>query len=151
MSDTTTKTRKFLVRLAIVPVLALLTATGCPDGVNMPAPSTGAAVSFANEVQPIFNQLCTGCHVTGGLADLSGIALKLVDGQSFDLLVNQPSAQNPDLTLVMPGDSANSLLFQKVSSDSPPVGATMPLIGRRLTSTELATLRDWIDQGAPNN
>jgi hypothetical protein len=151
MPDATRKPCKLAIRSAIVPVLALLTGAGCPGGVNVPAPSPGATVSFAGEVQPIFNQLCAGCHVTGGLADLTGIAVKLVDGQSFDMLVNQPSTQNAGLTLVIPGDSAGSLLFQKVSSNAPPVGATMPLLGRRLTSAELATLRDWIDQGALDN
>ncbi len=77
--------------------------------------------------------------------------MRLIAGQSFAMLINQKSTLDPSLTLVIPGDSANSLLFLKVSSDSPPVGDTMPLIGRRLTSTELALVRDWIDQGAMNN
>ena len=124
-------------------------ALQCP--VNMPGPITGQAISFADDIQPIFDELCIGCHVTGGFADQSGIALKLVAGQSFNLLVNQKSVQDPSLTLVIPGDSANSLLFQKTSQNMPPVGSTMPLIGRRLTSTELALVRDWIDQGALDN
>lgn len=128
---------------------ALCMALQCP--VNVPGPATGGTVSFANDIQPIFNELCIGCHVTGGFADQSGIALKLVAGQSFDLLVNQRSVQDTSLTLVNPGDSANSLLFQKTSQNMPPVGMTMPLGGRRLTSTELALVRDWIDQGASDN
>lgn len=128
---------------------ALCMALQCP--VNVPGPVTGTTISFANDIQPIFNDLCIGCHVTGGFADQSGIALRLVAGQSFDLLVNQKSVQDTSLTLVIPGDSANSLLFQKTSQDTPPVGATMPLVGRRLTSTELALVRDWIDQGALDN
>ncbi|MFQ5501047.1 MAG: hypothetical protein ACE5EQ_01975 [Phycisphaerae bacterium] len=77
--------------------------------------------------------------------------MRLIEGLSFAMLINQKSTQNPSLTLVTPGDTANSLLFLKVSSNSPPVGDTMPLIGRRLTSSELARVRDWIDQGAMNN
>ncbi len=127
----------------------LCMALQCP--VNEAGPATGTTVSFANDIQPIFNELCIGCHATGGLADQSGITLKLVPGQSFDLLVNQKSVQAPNLTLVIPGDSANSLLFLKTSRNTPPAGATMPLIGRRLTSTELALVRDWIDQGASDN
>ncbi|MFQ5412693.1 MAG: hypothetical protein ACE5EC_10365 [Phycisphaerae bacterium] len=128
-----------------------LCGLACQDQANTPGPSTGRVVSFANDIQPIFNELCIGCHVIGGFADQQGIPLRLIEGQSFAMLVNQKSSQNTDLTLVIPGDSANSLLFQKLSSDSPPVGALMPLVGRRLTSEELALVRDWIDQGAKDN
>lgn len=123
----------------------------CQGQANTPGPTTGRAVSFSSEIQPIFNDLCIGCHVTGGFADQQGIPLRLIEGLSFAMLINQKSTQNPSLTLVTPGDTANSLLFLKVSSNSPPVGDTMPLIGRRLTSSELARVRDWIDQGAMNN
>jgi len=123
----------------------------CQGQANTPGPSSGQAVSFSSDIQPIFTDLCIGCHVTGGFADQQGIPLRLIAGQSFAMLINQKSTLDPSLTLVIPGDSANSLLFLKVSSDSPPVGDTMPLIGRRLTSTELALVRDWIDQGAMNN
>jgi hypothetical protein len=62
-----------------------------------------------------------------------------------------PAPQQADLTLVVPGDPDTSLLWLKVSSNSPPVGSTMPLFGSRLTSNELALVRDWIAQGAQNN
>lgn len=75
----------------------------------------------------------------------------LTPGQSIDSLVDQSSSQRPDLTLVTPGDPDASLLWLKVSSNSPPVGATMPLFGQRLSSEELGLLRDWIAQGAQDN
>jgi len=126
-------------------------AIGCQGPVNVPAPSTGEPISFAGDIQPIFDAHCIVCHVTGGRADNEGIALKLVAGESYALLVNQPSVQNAALTLVVPGDAATSLMFLKVSSDTPPVGATMPLVGARLSSADLGLIRDWIDQGALDN
>jgi len=139
-------------RRAALAVALMLTLGACQtQPVSMPGMSSGQTVSFSQQVQPIFNELCITCHVTGGLADLEGIALKLTAAESFNRLVNQSSVQDTSLTLVVPGDSTNSLLFKKVSSNSPPVGATMPLIGRRLTSDELTLIRDWIDQGAMNN
>ncbi len=131
--------------------LLIMTGMGCQGSVNEPAPPTGETISFATEIQPIFNANCTTCHRIGGLADIQGIRLKLVAGESFDLLVDQPSSQRSDLTLVVPGDVGASLLFLKVSSDSPPIGGTMPLVGGRLSSTDLALIRDWINQGAMNN
>jgi len=77
--------------------------------------------------------------------------MRLNAGESHATTVNQASSQRPDLLLIKPGDSAASLLFLKVSSDTPPAGETMPIFGAKLTSSELAILRDWIDQGAVNN
>ena len=132
---------------------ALLTGVGlgCQGSVNVAAPSTGETILFSADIQPIFDANCTTCHRTGGQADMAGILLKLVADESFELLVDQPSSQQSDLTLVVPGDANASLLFLKVSANSPPIGATMPLVGARLSSTDLGLIRDWINQGALDN
>lgn len=139
-------------RIWMMPVvcgLGLLAA--CQGEVNLPGPGTGRAVSLADDVQPIFDARCASCHRSGAFANLMGIDLELTAGQSHDSLVNRPSSQSAAHMLVVPGDSAASLLFLKVSSNAPPVGSTMPLFGERLTSAELALVRDWIDQGALDN
>ncbi len=108
-------------------------------------------VSFAGDIQPIFTTNCAGCHSPGGAADLAGIALQLTEGVAYDLLVSQPSVQDPDLTLVAPGDPDASLLLAKVESDSPPVGLRMPRFAPALSDDEIALIRSWIQQGAENN
>ena len=124
-------------------------AIGCQ--VNLPDPPVDREVSFATEIQPIFTQRCAGCHSDGGFADNQGIPMRLVEGLTLDSIVNQPSSQDSGLTLVIPSDAANSLLFLKVSENDPPIGSTMPLIGEMLPSGELGLIRDWIDQGAMDN
>ena len=89
-------------------------------------------------------------YQTPGFA-LGFVSLELTEGDSYAMLVNQASSQDAAHTLVVPSDSSTSLLFLKVSSNDPPVGATMPFIGGRLSSEELALMRDWIDQGALDN
>ncbi len=131
-------------------VVGLWPLLGC-QGANTPLPPTSETVSFAADIQPIFNNRCIFCHSVGGLADLRGIQLKLTEGVSYDLLVDQASVQNADLTIVVPGDAQASLVFLKVSSDSPPVGARMPLAGAPLPANELGLIRDWINQGALDN
>ncbi len=127
-------------------------ACGCQGDVNTPDPPGAREISYANDVQPIFNARCTSCHSPGSpTTDFVGIRMVLTAGQSYDSLVDQPSSQRPDLTLVVPGNPDSSLLWLKVSSNAPPVGATMPLLGARLSSAELAVIRDWVDQGAANN
>lgn len=125
---------------------------GCQGNVNLPAASTGATISFASDVQPIFNARCVSCHSAGfSVGSLAGVQVVLTAGQSFTSLVNQASAQSGAFTLVVPGDFENSLLWLKVSSNDPPVGATMPLFGSSLNAQDLATIRDWIEQGALDN
>ena len=108
-------------------------------------------VSFANDIQPIFTTRCAGCHRDGGAAALPNIPMRLNEGRSFASLVNQPSGQNASVTLVVPGDSTNSLLFQKISSPVPPVGSRMPLFSSPLDQAEQFLIRDWIDHGAKDN
>lgn len=106
-------------------------------------------VSFSNDIQPIFDQNCTVCHVNGGIAGFTGLFLGAAT--SFDLLVNQASSQNSALTRVVPGDSASSLLFLKINSDRPPVGSRMPLGRAPLRNDLISLIQTWIDQGAENN
>ena len=108
-------------------------------------------VSFKDQIQPILNTDCFRCHRVNGEADLFGIALQVGEEVAFELLVNQPSSLDANLTLVVPGDAASSLLFNKVASDTPPTGARMPLREAPLSAESIELIRDWIDQGALNN
>ena len=163
----TGRIRSTLHLFAILAIGALLAGPSCDvtiefDGVELfdllfgddispsddDAPPAVQTVSFSSEIQPIFDASCTVCHVSGGIADA---ILHLSAEESFDALVGHPSVQDASLTRVVAGDSSTSLLFQKVSSDSPPVGARMPLGGAPLSDADIALIRDWIDQGAPNN
>jgi hypothetical protein len=47
--------------------------------------------------------------------------------------------------VVVPGDSAGSLLVDMISSGE------MPKRGDKLTADEIQTISDWINAGAPNN
>lgn len=125
---------------------------GCDAGppLEITLPQDGV-VSFAQHVQPIFNARCTSCHRAGSPTSSVFVPLILTAGDSYDALVNRPSDQRADLTLVVPGDSSASLLYQKIASSSPPVGSRMPLFRSALSDEHIGLVRDWIDQGALNN
>ena len=112
---------------------------------------TDGTVSFSADVQPILNTYCFRCHRAGGIADQAGVAFRAGAEESYDLLVNRPSALDAQLTLVVPGDADASLLLDKVSSDSPMIGDRMPQGGPFLTESQIERIRDWIAQGAINN
>ncbi len=124
---------------------------GCPSPTDQPDPPVDGVVLFSTHIQPIFNASCRVCHRPGGIALLRGIEVQLLEGVSYDFLVDRPSVQDPELTLVVPGDSSASLLYLKVSASAPPVGSRMPLNRSALTQTQINLIRDWIDQGALDN
>jgi hypothetical protein len=104
---------------------------------TLPTMVTSAApVDFEREVHPILAGNCYECHGSEkkSKADLrlDTLRLALEGGESGPALVR--------------GDSAASLLFQRVISDDP--DEVMPPKGERLTDAEKATLRRWLDEGA---
>lgn len=111
---------------------------------------TITGVSFANIIQPIFNSYCTLCHIASGGYTGSGDAsfLPLNSGVSYGNLVNVPATKS-DGTRVIPGDSADSILYKRVSGTS--AGAQMPKNQTPLSSTNQDYIKTWIDEGALNN
>jgi Cytochrome c. len=99
-------------------------------------------VSFSNQIQPIFNSQCTGCHGgTGGLTITAGV--------SYNNLVNVFAQSScTSLKRVLPNDADNSVLYKKVSGTT--CGNQMPQ-GGALSTSDIALIRDWINQGAKNN
>lgn len=98
--------------------------------------ASAAPINFEREVQPILAAKCYDCHGNEkkSKADLrlDGRALALKGGESGPALV--------------PGNSADSLLFQRVTSADP--DEIMPPKGDRVTDEEKAILRRWLDEGA---
>ena len=109
-------------------------------------------VSFRGDVQPIFTARCAlvGCH--SGPFPTQG--LNLGDGSAYAALVNSQSTERPDLKLIAPGSTAASYLWWKVGQAPPGqsiLGSPMPLTGGPLSLAQMATIRGWITEGAPDN
>ncbi len=88
---------------------------------------TGAP-TYDNYVGPLVSTKCSGCH--GDLAT-AGLNMLTYEGMM------KSAADGP---VVVPGDSANSKLFQIQSA-----GGHFA----NLTADELAIIKEWIDSGAP--
>jgi hypothetical protein len=133
-----------------VGVCGLLAAAGCGSGRTVsPAagpPTTPGVLTLAADVQPIFTAHCAfpGCHA--GSAPASGQDLSA--GNAFGNIVGVDSLEVPSRKRVQPGDPDASYLFEKVSQERPAVGERMPLGASPLSSGEIATIRQWIAQGA---
>lgn len=95
----------------------------------------GREVSYSQDVYPILQKKCSGCHGTGGVA--SSTRYKLTGDASADYgtikaLVN---TDNPD----------DSELLEKGSGRESHGG------GKQLDDNEYAIIKSWIEQGAKNN
>ncbi len=121
-------------------------AAGCTD-LNTVQPPVPAFTQFSLQlnVASIFQANCGGCHINGG----SSGSINLDPANILVQLVNVPSAQNNQFIRLIPGDAANSLLFQKINCDSPSVGSRMPLGGDPLSNAQQRYIQDWINAGAP--
>lgn len=92
-----------------------------------------AAVGYAEDIQPIFEQTCAICHgelVQNAELDVTDYASLLAGGQ------NGP--------VVVPGRPQDSFLWHQVSS------GVMPLVGE-LSVHDKRLIYDWIRSGAPES
>ncbi|HEY5615523.1 MAG TPA: hypothetical protein VIL52_05830 [Bacteroidota bacterium] len=129
-----------------------LSCTDAGSELEPPPPEEpqGDEVSFAQQIQPVFNgNGCVGCHGGSG-------GLFLTQGVSYNNLVNvNAQASCTTLKRVLPGNAAQSVLFIRVSSNSADtdcgVNSRMPKDGTRLPQATIDLLEDWINQGAKNN
>ncbi len=114
-----------------------------------------ADVSFANDIQPIFDARCVRCHN----ADLLSGGMDLTAGSSLSYLVDQPTSAGcmdtaPDSVRVVPFDPPSSMLWLKTLPDDTRCGRPMPLGTEGLgviAPDEFALIETWIAQGAQDN
>ena len=125
--------------------MLLLTLGGCSDhgdplGVIDP-PGGVDPVSFATDIQPIFDMNCLNCHGAGGFAGLD-----LSSGLSYANLVGVPATTSQE-NRVEATDADASVLYQRLSATG---GGFMPPSG--VLSEEVQDLvSQWINEGALDN
>ena len=93
---------------------------------------------------------CIGCHSDAGRIPAGNLVL--LEGRSYTQLVGRASTGKPGATLVIPGDPDNSYLVKKLEAAPDIVGQRMPRNnGPFLTEGQMLVIRQWIQDGAPNN
>jgi hypothetical protein len=128
----------------------MLAACGGGGGDPAPTPSadpspTGFDPVFSAIQSNVFSPTCavSGCHL-GGSAPWG---LRLDATNSYGLLVGVVSGGSPPTLRVAPGDPVNSYIIHKLEGTAA-VGARMPLNGTPLSTADIATIRQWISDGA---
>ena len=143
--------------LACIGAIALAALGGCGDDGGDGGGGGGVdagPVSFAADIQPIFNAKCISCHHPE-----SAIEVDLTQPFDPDLgIVGRANTWVPngseETLIVDPGDVDNSFLVKKVESESLDDhidGAPMPMYIERVTADELDKIKQWITDGAQND
>ena len=111
--------------------------------------STEPSTSLSSIQGSIFSPTCAvaGCHSSGSASG----GLVLASGQAFSNLVNVPSTGVPSLDRVEPGDPERSYLIKKLRGDADISGSRMPQGGPPLSSNQIDSIIQWIENGASNN
>ncbi|MCZ7400756.1 MAG: hypothetical protein O8C61_00875 [Candidatus Methanoperedens sp.] len=104
----------------------VVTSTATPTPTTTPA---SGSVSYSATIQPILNTYCNACHPTSGV--------------SFSSYTNTKST-------VVAGNATGSRLYRSLTGSN---GVTKmpPSTSSQLTTTQITSIRNWINQGALNN
>ena len=113
---------------------------------------------FAEQVRPILERVCSGCHSeTSPEANMS-LGGHITSADVVKGLVNVQTMHGGQFVRIAPGDPDHSWLYLKVSGQAANAGCmgtmcnaeVMPPTGQvTLSTTDLSTIRQWIQSGAP--
>ena len=129
----------------ILLIFAFLFLMNCVNNVEDQVPEIpDGPISYATDIQPIFNSSCGGgfCHTNGD--NVNGVNL-----DSYQNTINSEGTSYGGL-IVVPNNADNSPLVDKLGSN-PEFGNRMPQGRSALSNSETGKIIAWINQGAQNN
>lgn len=146
------------VRVVLGGAAAIALAAACADFTALEDPTFGlpdvvvAQPSFAGDVRPILEKRCAqgGCHTIA----TSQAGLALAASVAYDELVGVPAVTSGGaFHRVEPGNADDSWLVRRIRPDPAARNGLprMPLAATPLTPNQIATIVNWIDQGALRN
>ncbi len=101
-----------------------------------------SSVSFNKSVKPILDKYCSTCHTQNG----EGTQASGFETSSYETVM-KGTKFGP---VVVPGDALSSSLYRLVAGKVDP-SIKMPHGEQGLAEAEIATIENWIAQGATNN
>lgn len=109
--------------------------------VVLAAESESGQVSFYNDIRPVFQTHCQGCHQPARARNSGAYVMT-----SYDLLVKAGESEE---TPVVPGKPDESYLVQLIMPEDGK--AEMPRGQKPLHKSEVELIRKWVAQGAKND
>jgi hypothetical protein len=145
--------RRVMTGALLVATLAGCAGSGDGDGENGGGngcePPAAPTISYAGNVQPIYDTSCAlaGCH----LGAVPAFGLTLAAGTSYEATVDVKALERPQLFFVEPGNPDASYLVRKIEGGPDIAGDLMPVDAPPLTSDEISAIRQWITECALDN
>jgi hypothetical protein len=124
-----------------MPLLAAAIVASLAGAPAAPDDAPGPKVDFNREVRPILSDSCFACHGPDETQRKAGLRLDTRDG-AFAALESGGRA-------IVPGDPDESELVFRVESDDRETVMPPPSSHKSLAAEQKATLRRWVEQGAP--
>jgi hypothetical protein len=120
---------------ALALLFAVLLIAGCGSQPAAPKAETTAEVSFAKDIQPMFNRSCMPCHSGGPDAQSKYVVT------SYDGVMGTGKDSVPN---VCTGNADSSLVCRLLKAGKmPPTGPLSP--------AQVELVNKWVAQGAKNN
>jgi hypothetical protein len=91
------------------------------------------SIDFSSQVQPILSDACFACHGPDE------------ESREADLRLD---AADDAMAVIEPGDASASELYARLIESDPDLLMPPPESGKKLTDSDIAVLKAWIDQGA---
>jgi hypothetical protein len=150
--------RALVVTLACLSVLACSSNPGPTAGPS----DSGPAATFTEVYATVMSSGSPSCtdHHSGGTSAAGNLDMSS-QKLAYTNLVGVP-ASGPECgpgaidggavqIRVVAGNAAASLLYQKLVGAQPLCGSAMPALGDSVSASQLALVKSWIDDGAPND
>ena len=133
--------------VACLMAIALAWLLSATRSVSVPAPAATAPptqgadkpIDFDREIRPILSDTCFSCHGPDEKQRMANLRLDETEGLFID---------RGGYKIIVPGNSAQSRLYQKISSKDPAVRMPPVFANRTLTDAQVELIEKWIDQGA---
>ena len=129
------KLRLLFVLLASASLAWILGATQAAPAAEAPT----KPVDFNREIRPILSDNCFKCHGPDEKMRMANMRLDETEGLFVD---------RGGYKIIVPGNSAQSKIYQKISSKDAAFRMPPVYSGKTLTDKQIELIKQWIDQGA---
>ncbi|MBI1983722.1 MAG: DUF1549 domain-containing protein, partial [Acidobacteria bacterium] len=99
-------------------------------------------VDFNRDIRPILSDTCFTCHGPDEASRMAGMRLDTREGDQ------SPFADRDGYRIIVPGNSSESRLYQKISAEDEAERMPPSFSNRTLTEKQIELIGEWIDQGA---
>ncbi|HLH55315.1 MAG TPA: PSD1 and planctomycete cytochrome C domain-containing protein, partial [Verrucomicrobiae bacterium] len=132
MTELTLRRVDFWLGLWMIALLASIGQSGAAEAMQ-------GHVQFNRDIRPILSDSCFPCHGFDSSKRKADLRLDSPEGAS---------ALHKGHQAIKAGDLAGSELWRRISSTDPKTMMPPPSSGKKLSPAQIATLRDWIVDGA---